>query len=145
MTKLLVSLNTQNLLQCENFQCDDKNDKKYVLRELYKILDLNHEAIFSKIGQVPGELAFLSSIYDTPEFDDVEKQFIWTCDYLLTSQQLESEWRGNFVVPNTPEFQMPIVDDLEEEEKIRFEQEKEIELRRQLEGYLALENRKNTE
>uniref|UniRef100_A0A1I7TZS8 Uncharacterized protein n=1 Tax=Caenorhabditis tropicalis TaxID=1561998 RepID=A0A1I7TZS8_9PELO len=117
----------------------DRNSKEFVLRALYRIIDLNHEIIFHKIGQVSGELAFLSRIHNDPEFDDVETQFIWSSDYLFKSGQLEKEWRGDFIVPDTPEFEMPPVNEMGEEDQANFIQESEMELRRQLEGYLAVE------
>uniref|UniRef100_A0A8R1DUF7 Uncharacterized protein n=1 Tax=Caenorhabditis japonica TaxID=281687 RepID=A0A8R1DUF7_CAEJA len=124
-------------------ETDDKNDKNFVLRSLYKIIDKNYATIFNKIGQVSGELAYLSTIHSNPEFEDVELQFIWTCDYLFQSGQLEDSWRADFIVPNTPEFEMPEVDDLGVDEQIEFELESENELRRQLEGCLAIEEGKS--
>ncbi|CCD65281.1 LisH domain-containing protein [Caenorhabditis elegans] len=124
-------------------ETDDKNNKAFVLRALYKLLDANYAIVFSKIGQVSGELAFLSQIHDDPDFDSVETQFIWTCDYLFKSGQLENEWRGDFIVPSTPEFEMPMVDEMAEEEQANFMIESEMELRRQLEGYMAIEEGNN--
>ncbi|EGT57900.1 hypothetical protein CAEBREN_17857 [Caenorhabditis brenneri] len=123
----------------------DRNSKEFVLRALYEIIDMNHAVIFNKIGQVSGELAYLARIHGDPEFDTVETQFIWTSDYLFKSGQLEEDWRGDFVVPDTPEFEMPVVEDLGEEVQANFIQESEQELRRQLENYLALEGRKENE
>ncbi|KAF1746830.1 hypothetical protein GCK72_023288 [Caenorhabditis remanei] len=120
-------------------ETEDKNDKIYVLRSLYKLIDANHEAIFTKIGQVSGELSFLSQIQCDSDFENVEKQFIWSCDYLFKTGQLEEQWRGDFNVPETPEFEMPTVDEMDEEEQANFVLQSKMELCRQL-GYTPVEN-----
>ncbi|CAI2357623.1 unnamed protein product [Caenorhabditis sp. 36 PRJEB53466] len=125
-------------------ETDDKTNRNYVLRALYTILDKKWAVIFNKIGQVSGELAFLSTIYHTADFPDVELQFIWTCDYLFSSGQMDAEWRGDFEVPSLEEYEMPLVNDLPEEEQERFAVESEKELRRQLENYLAIEDNAQT-
>lgn len=118
---------------------DDKNSRDYVLRALYTLLDTNFVVIFKKIGQVPGELAFLSGIQNDPDFDELELQFIWACDYLFQSGQLEHAWKGDFAVPKTPEFELPQLEDVSEEVERTFMEESEREIRRELEGFLSLE------
>ncbi|UMM39301.1 hypothetical protein L5515_016414 [Caenorhabditis briggsae] len=122
-------------------ETDDKNSRDYVLRSLYNLLDTHFAVIFKKIGQISGELAFLSGIQHSPEFDSVELQFVWACDYLFKSGQLEEVSRGDFIVPETPEFEMPPLDDVGEEAERNFMAESEMELRRQLEGYLSIEGK----